>query len=333
MSTTATPSIPSIPSDASAQMRAFLQAVKDTLEVREGRRSNSSTERNVTKAEINSVLSVSDISKVTLDTSALVSSTTVPESPHDLVVENKTFCNLLTWTNPTDTSVSHIEVWCAVYGQYRDDAKRIGIVTVTDALRGEKGTFSHTALDIRQSYTYWIRSISWSGNYSSWSPSDAQGGYVVAASIGSSITEVMAGMTGDGADGLPFVTGEIDGVESVGLSGNMVIDGSILTRMLAAGLVTADKVSATDVFTMNLQSGNYSSVSSGFKLDAINGTAEFNNIVFTINSLKQSAGWSELPESGADVTDYDAIASAYQAYADAVAEAEQVRADAYADGV
>jgi hypothetical protein len=70
--------------------------------------------------------------------------------------------------------------------------------------------------------------------------------------------------------------GTVDGVNTLAINGALIADEGIQTRMLAAGLVTADKVSTEDVFTMNLQSGNYSPGSSGFKIDAINGTAEFN---------------------------------------------------------
>jgi hypothetical protein len=71
--------------------------------------------------------------------------------------------------------------------------------------------------------------------------------------------------------------------------------------MLAAGLVTADKVSAEDVFTMNLQSGNYSPGSSGFKIDAINGTAEFYNISLRISNPATVRSDLNVAD-GADVT-------------------------------
>jgi hypothetical protein len=71
--------------------------------------------------------------------------------------------------------------------------------------------------------------------------------------------------------------------------------------MLAAGLVTADKVSAEDVFTMNLQSGNYSPGSSGFKIDAINGTAKFYDISLRISNPATVRSDLNVAD-GADVT-------------------------------
>jgi hypothetical protein len=93
----------------------------------------------------------------------------------------------------------------------------------------------------------------------------------------------------------------VDGVNTLAINGALIADEGIQTRMLAAGLVTADKVSAEDVFIMNLQSGNYSPGSSGFKIDAINGTAEFYNISLRISN--PATVRSDLNvANGADVT-------------------------------
>jgi hypothetical protein len=282
-STTRTPALPSVPASLDQQTAAFLRAVKEVMETRGGMRRGSDAARYVTKGELDKGLGV-DITTESLDLSDSVATLDVPDAPRDLTIVNEVFCNNLSWTNPSNRHVSHIEIWAAEDSQSRDDALILGYETIHDDQRGKRATFTHSALNIRKAYTYWLRSVTHSGVYSPWCPPDGQGGYIAPASIDKSIEEVMGMLTGDGADGLPFVTGVVAGEETVGLNGNLVIDGSILTRMLAAGLVTADKVSAEDVFTMNLQSGNYSPGSSGFKIDAINGTAEFYNISLRISN-------------------------------------------------
>lgn len=51
----------------------------------------------------------------------------------------------------------------------------------------------------------------------------------------------------DGTTKYPFVTGLIDGVMSIGIDGNMYVDGTIKTRMLDAESVTADKIRAKSI--------------------------------------------------------------------------------------
>jgi hypothetical protein len=411
-----------------------LQALKEFVETRSGQRRGSESARYITKGELDQGLGV-DITSQTLDLSSQIPSTEIPDPPTDMTVENRMWSNLLSWTNPESASVSHIEVWAAEDSQSRDNAILIGYETVHDPQRGARAEWMHSALNVRMSYTYWIRSVTHSGVYSVWCPPDAQGGYVVEASMSVSMKEVMADLTGsitenelatdlssridlidtdapffapgvfeagvisplgwyisdmgvvttsqaaemqlasdrftvkiqkdengrfyasgfglivhpqwraDGvyesgktvynnggsysskidnntgheptgedaywavvddeeapesefiiqADKLMVIEpgetpkamltlGTVDGVNTLAINGALIADEGIQTRMLAAGLVTADKVSAEDVFTMNLQSGNYSSGSSGFKIDAINGTAEFNNISLRISN-------------------------------------------------
>jgi len=45
----------------------------------------------------------------------------------------------------------------------------------------------------------------------------------------------------------PFVVGLVDGVSTVGINGNLVIDGNILARHLAVGSVTAAKIDVADL--------------------------------------------------------------------------------------
>lgn len=73
---------------------------------------------------------------------------------------------------------------------------------------------------------------------------------------------------------VPFVIGAVDGVSTVGIDGSMVVDGTIRTRHLDAGLITGDKLSANLVMTNKISSGNYSPGGSGWQLTNTGG--EFN---------------------------------------------------------
>lgn len=62
---------------------------------------------------------------------------------------------------------------------------------------------------------------------------------------------------------VPFV---VNG-DAVGIDGELIVDGTVYARAL----------SATDTYTMTLQSQNYEHMVSGYKINAVTGIAEFNN--------------------------------------------------------
>ncbi len=66
---------------------------------------------------------------------------------------------------------------------------------------------------------------------------------------------------GDGSDSIiPFIVGMVGGTSTVGINGALIVDGTILTRMLAARCVTADKISVSNLAAI---SANMGSITSG----------------------------------------------------------------------
>jgi len=89
----------------------------------------------------------------------------------------------------------------------------------------------------------------------------------------------------------PLIIGRLDGSPIVGVNGNLVVAGSIL----------AESINSEEIFTMNLQSENYVASTSGYKLDAVAGTAEFNDMTVVFNSPSNIRTQLNVAD-GADVT-------------------------------
>lgn len=81
----------------------------------------------------------------------------------------------------------------------------------------------------------------------------------------------------DAAVDLPvptFTIGNIDGIPTVGVHGDMIVDGSLLTRHL----------SATEIYTATIASNDYVQNEAGWKIDAANGIAEFNDVSLIVRN-------------------------------------------------
>ncbi|MFZ5773065.1 MAG: phage head spike fiber domain-containing protein [Thermodesulfobacteriota bacterium] len=70
-----------------------------------------------------------------------------------------------------------------------------------------------------------------------------------------------------------FTIGNVDGIPTVGIHGDLLIDHSLRTRHLAAD----------EIFTASIASSNYVEGVDGWKIDAATGVAEFNNYQMVIN--------------------------------------------------
>ncbi|MBI9113169.1 hypothetical protein [Maridesulfovibrio ferrireducens] len=334
------PNIPNVPAGLDKSTRDFLSAVKESLETMQGKRRGPKSETVVTFADLEGMgLRIAQKAVGTdaeYDFSRLIRNSTPPNPPRDLVVDQQIFANKLTWMNPSDEYLSHIEVWSSVGSSSLSDALRLGIVTkpVTE--------FIHAGLNTRTAHYYWIRSVDWSGNYSTWEPK--QGGFVVPASLGkaleetlhvlqNSITEsqlygdlnsrldnieankaqieisktdiagVLAqyfiktdvdghiagfGLANDGATSeaiflvdkfavvtpgsipkIPFVIGTVDGNSTIGIDGDMIVDGAIATRTLDAEIITGAFLSASA--QIQLGTGGLLRMGEGAKLFAGDG--------------------------------------------------------------
>ncbi len=274
----------------------FAKAVKAILDKREGN-TRDSMQRFVTVGELsefgllNKEGTASDL--VTPQNSG---DTDPPKPPTNLKITNNVITHILSWTNPADEDLSHIEVWRS-FTQDRTQAELVTVATKPTE------TVTIGGVGPRENYYYWIRAVDYAGNYSMWCPNDQMGGELVAGEFAESINKLMAKLLDDSryenihtivADsfriiepsiGLTegktvFATGNIDGFPTVGINGNLIVDGTVLSRMIATGAVSADKVSTTDTFTMTIQSNNYSPNARGFRINAQTGEAEFNAMKF-----------------------------------------------------
>ena len=98
---------------------------------------------------------------------------------------------------------------------------------------------------------------------------------------------------GEGGAKVPFVVGSVNGVSTVGIDGNMLVDGTI----------TATKLQANQVLVGHtIQSSNYSSNTAGWKI-AQDGSAEFNEGVFRGTLAVGASGYQNLADKPASLAD------------------------------
>ena len=189
------PNIPSVPSSLPPDQAQFFGAMKSAIELLMGQGRTSESDRAARYGELASINTSLDY----VIESVVTPSGDTPDPPTDLIVEKGMWVHFLSWTNPEDTVVSHIEVWVSKNTQSRSAAAPVSIITVTDALRGETGKYTATLDDATADYTYWIRSVSYAGNVSTWEPPDVQGGYVVPGedTIGEIIDNILEALTGN----------------------------------------------------------------------------------------------------------------------------------------
>ena len=187
------PSIPSVPNGTTEDMRSFLSAVKTLLETREG----------VVGDEMNAVVLKRDIQNLGIAYQFLFDDTPnyefnkpvgtgpPPTAPTNLAATNYLFANKLVWDNPNDSEVSHIQIWASKDSVNLSDAELIGnaVYPFDDYENNLTGEYFHHAIDVNSNYYYWIRAISWAGVYSTWEPSDLQGGYLVPSAFEDTINE------------------------------------------------------------------------------------------------------------------------------------------------
>lgn len=171
--------IPEIPKTADAQTRAFMESVKEILETREGQRRNTEGSRVVTFNDLATAGLYDTTSKQVVPVTRAVAGTdTIPPAPPTAfqVTAGGSF-NLLTWNNPPDEDLSHIEVYVHEVSQdgvpFRGSAGRLALVTAPLEL------YYHSNLSPTRRYGYWIRAVDTCDNVSEWTPNDGRPPIVV----------------------------------------------------------------------------------------------------------------------------------------------------------
>lgn len=265
-------SIAGVPAGLDPQLTAYLQTLAEQVNRLTGVLTGDNPFRAVRLKEIRD----GSLSVVTGQPGAADLTSRTLKAPKNLQAYNLAAFIRLTWEN-VETEYSHVEVWCAVNSQYRDDATLVGVATKPAT------EFIHNAISTHDSHAYWIRAVAWTGAYSPWAPPQ-DGGILVPEDTSATFNELLAKLFSDagytsehiivadsfkivqpGVAGLTvpktvFGVGNIDGAATMGLAGNMIVDGTVLARMIAADAVTADKIGANQINAGHILA------------DAINGT-------------------------------------------------------------
>lgn len=166
----------------------FLEKLKTLLDLREGHTRDQGS-RFVTLDQLVSMGLVPKGYGPKTSGPAVGNDTNRPNPPTNLQIINNFGSHTLTWDNPPDEDLSHIEVWRSEV-QARDQADLVAIVTKPVETASFVGVLP--SLD----YYYWIRAVDTSGNYSVWCPNDQMGGYLVASDIQGAIDKLLNDLQG-----------------------------------------------------------------------------------------------------------------------------------------
>lgn len=122
--------------------------------------------------------------------------------------------------------------------------------------------------DIGMLIYYFARLINTSSQVSAWSAASAttiKNPTLLLAQLANSIDATQLSPT----LGANFLAGNVNGVATLGLSGQMIVDGSITATSLAAGTVTADKINGTN---LNVVNGTFTGTLAGADITGTTGT-------------------------------------------------------------
>jgi len=285
------PQILGVPSGLDPQLTKFLQSVKETVEIREGRRGIDG-DRFVRRADLGDL---GMLVNAGLTYTALTEHCTDPiDPPTNFVVTKGHWCNYLSWDNPADDEMfAGVEVWCNSTNS-RGDATLIAVVTKP------ADTYAHYMSVVTDPHYYWIRARSYNPDvYSMWLPRGSTGGEVISGdgTVGETVErmiDILKGTdpstydavttyyeddlvkyadaggnlrryrciddnSGTGISGtIPtntgywehigiLMTGEIDGISTVGIDGNLVVDATILARHIKADTITGELIAADEI--------------------------------------------------------------------------------------
>jgi hypothetical protein len=164
------------------------------------------------------------------------------------------FLNDLAWTF---AAVQRDRDYTEIIGSTTND--RATALTLT-AAKSPTARWKHPGLTPTQTWYYWARTVDNSGNASDWYPVNATGGMACAPSADPSALMSQLANSIDVAQLSPnlgnnFLAGNVNGAATVGLNGNMVIDGSIVGRSVAAKSLTADQINGANLSVSGSLSG------------------------------------------------------------------------------
>lgn len=299
--------IPGIPADTPPALRQFLEAVKRTIEVREGKAGalqkaltlDDLHKAGVVDLVINGVRVSSDGTAASGFISAGFNNRAVPPAVAGLSAAGGLGSIILTWDDIDDSAVSHVQIWRANTDDFSAaviigtstaplyaDAVGSGAVKyywvkavspggIAGPLNDVSGTRGETSYD--PSYINDILRIKWvasklanTNDYVIPTPAEDTGLWYKATTFGlTGLIEpdwpiIVGGTVVDNQvtweavaaseQQATFLVGDVNGVPSVIINGDLYADGTIVARMIKAGEISADKMSVTELaaITANL---------------------------------------------------------------------------------
>lgn len=146
-----------------------------------------------------------------------------PQPPHNLQLARENDPNrvsayniVLSWTMPADDTIEYVEVWVNTENN-RDTATRRGVVTAPG------NEYLYSGFDPQDNHYFWIRSRGYNGQYSTWSPTQAQGGYLVTGNgaLADTIDQIVKILKGGNPPAFDNEASYDSGVQVVDLNGRV----------------------------------------------------------------------------------------------------------------
>lgn len=168
------------------------------------------------------------------------------DAPTNLAANETFLAILLTWDNST-INLQHNEV-------VRSDVDNLSTAVLLGTTIAPLWT---DYVGSNQTFFYWVRSVGTDGSVSSY---NAVNGVVGTTGINPSdlLVEGSAFIVSDGGFELiaPFIVGEINGNPTIGLDGDLVIDGSIRALSIVAGSIGAREIFVVDLSAISISTGD-----------------------------------------------------------------------------
>ncbi len=148
-------------------------------------------------------------------------------------------------------------------------------------------------LNVRLPYTYWLRSVTYSGVYSVWCPPDAQGGYVVPACMDVSMEEVMDDLTGSISENelVTSLNDRIDLIDSNTVYFEPgVFDDGVITSMVyhISDIGAASNAHEVAIAALDSSSSSLSNTIDGLQQEV----ATLTTNIFDVNTYYQEGAYS-----------------------------------------
>ena len=281
------PPVPAVPKDASPDLARFLTALKEIIETREGDRANG-TYRFVTVEDAIKLNSNSSAGR-TGPFGTGTSGGTPISAPSNLQITPTIYYHVLTWKNCLDSHLSHVEVWWNTTNDVSTSTLLAVVTKPITEFHSLAGTdyqdryYWIRSVSYDGAYSPWVPSTLQGGmlvpgketvgesvekimdtllggtppNY------DSQVVYAVGDIV------LFSGRRWKRKDYMTTVSdvdptnsmywermgilmeGDIDGVSTVGIDGNLAVDGSILARHIAADQIDGTHINAQAAITLD----------------------------------------------------------------------------------